>query len=403
MENVKDKFLRYISFDTQSDEDSSTFPSTAKQLNFARQLRQECISIGLKNIKISDKGYVYAKLSKNTDGFPAIGFISHMDTSPDASGNGVKPNIIEKYDGRPIQLKNAILSCEDFPELKNYIGEEIITTDGTTLLGADDKAGIAEIMTAVERIKHSNVPHGDICIAFTPDEEVGHGADYFDVKKFGAEFAYTVDGGKIGELECENFNAARAKITIRGRNVHPGYAKGIMINAALIGTELAALLPENEIPAKTEKYEGFYHLCSFSGTVEECKITYIIRDFDRDSFEKRKDIIKQAVEKINKKYNGAVSVELYDEYYNMMEKLEDHENIILLAQQAMEKCGVVPIKQPIRGGTDGARLSFMGLPCPNLFAGGCNFHGIYEFVPVKSMEKAADVIVEICKNAKNII
>lgn len=401
METVKEKFLRYVSFDTQSDEDSNTFPSTAKQLNLARQLRQECISIGLEEIEISDNGYVYAKLPKNADGFPAIGFISHMDTSPDASGNNVKPNIIEKYDGRPIQLNNTVLSCDDFPELKNCIGEEIITTDGTTLLGADDKAGIAEIMTAVEKIKNSGFPHGDICIAFTPDEEVGHGADYFDVKNFGAEFAYTVDGGKIGELEYENFNAARAKITIRGRNVHPGYAKGLMINAALIGTELASLLPENEIPSKTEKYEGFYHLCSLVGTVDECKMTYIIRDFYRDSFEKRKDTIKNAVEKINEKYNGVVSIELYDEYYNMIEKLNGHENIVLLAQLAMEKCGVVPIKQPIRGGTDGARLSYMGLPCPNLFAGGYNFHGIYEFVPVKSMEKAAEVIIEICKNAKN--
>jgi len=402
METVKEKFLRYISFDTQSNDNSSSIPSTEKQLVLANKLKTECENIGLISVFVSDKGYVYAKLPKNADGFPSVGFIAHMDTSPDACGK-VKPQIINNYDGKPIPLKGAVLNCETFPSLKEQIGKELITSDGTSLLGADDKAGIAEIMTAAQIMRNADFPHGEVCIAFTPDEEIGRGADYFDVNRFGADFAYTVDGGKIGELEYENFNAARASITINGRNVHPGYAKDLMVNAALIGTELASALPADEIPAKTEKYEGFFHLCSFEGNVEKCKLVYIIRDFFHDSFEKRKQEITNIVESLNQKYGGCVFLELHDEYSNMAEVLNKHKNIVSLAEKAMENCSVKPIIQPIRGGTDGARLSFMGLLCPNIFAGGFNFHGIYEYIPVSSMEKATDVIIEICKNCKNIV
>lgn len=403
MESVTDKFLRYISYETTSNEDSQTTPSSDCQLNLSNLLVKECKELGLKNITQKD-GYVMAFLEKTAQNYPKIGFIAHMDTSPDASGKNIKPNIVKNYDGSVIKLSNSKeLSPQDFPDLKLYVGEDIITTDGTTLLGADDKAGIAEIMSAVEYLKeNSHIPHGEIAIAFTPDEEIGRGADKFDVKAFGADFAYTMDGGKIGELEFENFNAARVKIIINGRNVHPGYAKDTMINASLIGSHLVSLFPKNETPSTTEKYEGFYHLCSINGTVEECTITYILRDFTSEGLEKRKQFVLNTVENLNITYNNAIELEIHDEYRNMYEKIKDKKYIIDLAEKAMLKCGVTPIKQPIRGGTDGARLSYMGLACPNIFAGGHNFHGVYEFIPINSMEKARDVIINICSMAEGI-
>ncbi len=403
MESVTDKFLRYISYETTSNEDSQTTPSSENQLDLSNLLVDECKKLGLKNIT-QKEGYVMAFLEKTAENYPKIGFIAHMDTSPDVSGKDIKPNIVKNYDGSVIKLSNGKeLSPQDFPDLKLYVGEDIITTDGTTLLGADDKAGIAEIMSAVEYLKeNSHIPHGEIAIAFTPDEEIGRGADKFDIKSFGADFAYTMDGGKIGELEFENFNAARVKIIINGRNVHPGYAKDTMINASLIGSHLVTLFPKNETPSATEKYEGFYHLCSFNGTVEECTITYILRDFKSEGLERRKQFVLETVENLNIKYNNAIELEICDEYRNMYEKIKDKKFIIDLAEKAMLKCGVTPIKQPIRGGTDGARLSYMGLACPNIFAGGHNFHGVYEFIPINSMEKARDVIINICTMAKGI-
>lgn len=403
MESVTDKFLRYISYETTSNEDSQTTPSSDCQMDLSNILVYECKKLGLKNVT-QQEGYVMAFLEKTAENYPKIGFIAHMDTSPDASGKNIKPNIIKNYDGSVIKLSNGKeLSPQDFPDLKLYVGEDIITTDGTTLLGADDKAGIAEIMSAVEYLKeNSNIPHGEIAIAFTPDEEIGRGSDKFDVKAFGADFAYTMDGGKIGELEFENFNAARVKIIINGRNVHPGYAKDTMINASLIGSHLVSLFPKNETPSATEKYEGFYHLCSFNGTVEECTITYILRDFTSEGLEKRKQFVLNTVENLNITYNNAIELEIHDEYRNMYEKIKDKKYIIDLAEKAMLKCGITPIKQPIRGGTDGARLSYMGLACPNIFAGGHNFHGVYEFIPINSMEKARDVIINICTMAEGI-
>ena len=403
MESVTDKFLRYISYETTSNEDSQTTPSSDCQMDLSNILVSECKKLGLKNVT-QQEGYVMAFLEKTAENYPRIGFIAHMDTSPDASGKNIKPNIVKKYDGSVIKLSNGKeLSPKDFPDLKLYVGEDIITTDGTTLLGADDKAGIAEIMSAVEYLKeNSHIPHGEIAIAFTPDEEIGRGADKFDVKAFGADFAYTMDGGKIGELEFENFNAARVKIIINGRNVHPGYAKDTMINASLIGSHLVSLFPKNETPSATEKYEGFYHLCSFNGTVEECTITYILRDFTSEGLEKRKQFVLNTVENLNITYNNAIELEIHDEYRNMYEKIKDKKYIIDLAEKAMLKCSITPIKQPIRGGTDGARLSYMGLACPNIFAGGHNFHGVYEFIPINSMEKARDVIINICTMAEGI-
>lgn len=403
MESVTDKFLRYISYETTSNEDSQTTPSSDCQMDLSNILVNECKKLGLKNVT-QQEGYVMAFLEKTAENYPKIGFIAHMDTSPDASGKNIKPNIIKNYDGSVIKLSNGKeLSPQDFPDLKLYVGEDIITTDGTTLLGADDKAGIAEIMSAVEYLKeNSHIPHGEIAIAFTPDEEIGRGSDKFDVKAFGADFAYTMDGGKIGELEFENFNAARVKIIINGRNVHPGYAKDTMINASLIGSHLVSLFPKNETPSATEKYEGFYHLCSFNGTVEECTITYILRDFTSEGLEKRKQFVLNTVENLNITYNNAIELEIHDEYRNMYEKIKDKKYIIDLAEKAMLKCGITPIKQPIRGGTDGARLSYMGLACPNIFAGGHNFHGVYEFIPINSMEKARDVIINICTMAEGI-
>lgn len=400
MKTVTERFLTYVKHHTTSDETSDTFPSTKRQLAFAAFLAKECEAIGLQSVSMDAYGYVTALLPGNTANAPTIGFISHMDTSPDASGENVLSNIVENYDGKAIPLNGTVLSPEEFPSLKEYIGQTLITSDGTTLLGADDKAGIAEILTAAEYLlAHPEIPHGAIRIAFTPDEEIGKGVDFFDVDKFHADFAYTLDGGRIGELEYENFNAARAIIRIKGKNVHPGSAKNIMKNAALIGTEIASLLPERETPAKTEGYEGFFHLCSFEGDVTSATLNYIIRDFNADSFAHRKELLRLIVERKNAQYNNCIELDLRDEYYNMLSQIEPHMEIVSLAKQAMLDCGITPIIQPIRGGTDGARLSFMGLPCPNLFAGGHNFHSNYEYVPVPSMEKAVSMIVRIAELA----
>ena len=400
MKTVTERFLTYVKHHTTSDEASDTFPSTKRQLAFAAFLAKECEAIGLQSISVDAYGYVTALLPGNTANAPTIGFISHIDTSPDASGENVLSNIVENYDGKAIPLNGTVLSPKEFPSLKEYIGQTLITSDGTTLLGADDKAGIAEILTAAEYLlAHPEIPHGAIRIAFTPDEEIGKGVDFFDVDKFHADFAYTLDGGRIGELEYENFNAARAIIRIKGKNVHPGSAKNVMKNAALIGTEIASLLPERETPAKTEGYEGFFHLCSFEGDVTSATLNYIIRDFNADSFAHRKELLRLIVERKNAQYNNCIELDLHDEYYNMLSQIEPHMEIVSLAKQAMLDCGITPIIQPIRGGTDGARLSFMGLPCPNLFAGGHNFHSNYEYVPVPSMEKAVSMIVRIAELA----
>ncbi len=400
MKTVTERFLTYVKHHTTSDESSDTFPSTKRQLAFAAFLAKECEAIGLQSVSVDAYGYVTALLPGNTVNAPTIGFISHMDTSPDASGENVLSNIVENYDGKAIPLNGTVLSPKEFPSLKEYIGQTLITSDGTTLLGADDKAGIAEILTAAEYLlAHPEIPHGAIRIAFTPDEEIGKGVDFFDVDKFHADFAYTLDGGRIGELEYENFNAARAIIRIKGKNVHPGSAKNVMKNAALIGTEIASLLPERETPAKTEGYEGFFHLCSFEGDVTSATLNYIIRDFNADSFAHRKELLRLIVERKNAQYNNCIELDLHDEYYNMLSQIEPHMEIVSLAKQAMLDCGITPIIQPIRGGTDGARLSFMGLPCPNLFAGGHNFHSNYEYVPVPSMEKAVSMIVRIAELA----
>lgn len=400
MKTVTERFLTYVKHHTTSDETSDTFPSTKRQLAFAAFLAKECEAIGLQSVSMDAYGYVTALLPGNTANAPTIGFISHMDTSPDASGENVLSNIVENYDGKAIPLNGTVLSPEEFPSLKEYIGQTLITSDGTTLLGADDKAGIAEILTAAEYLlAHPEIPHGAIRIAFTPDEEIGKGVDFFDVDKFHADFAYTLDGGRIGELEYENFNAARAIIRIKGKNAHPGSAKNVMKNAALIGTEIASLLPERETPAKTEGYEGFFHLCSFEGDVTSATLNYIIRDFNADSFAHRKELLRLIVERKNAQYNNCIELDLRDEYYNMLSQIEPHMEIVSLAKQAMLDCGITPIIQPIRGGTDGARLSFMGLPCPNLFAGGHNFHSNYEYIPVPSMEKAVSMIVRIAELA----
>ena len=400
MKTVTERFLTYVKHHTTSDESSDTFPSTKRQLAFAAFLAKDCEAIGLQSVSVDAYGYVTALLPGNTANAPTIGFISHMDTSPDASGENVLSNIVENYDGKAIPLNGTVLSPKEFPSLKEYIGQTLITSDGTTLLGADDKAGIAEILTAAEYLlAHPEIPHGAIRIAFTPDEEIGKGVDFFDVDKFHADFAYTLDGGRIGELEYKNFNAARAIIRIKGKNVHPGSAKNVMKNAALIGTEIASLLPERETPAKTEGYEGFFHLCSFEGDVTSATLNYIIRDFNADSFAHRKELLRLIVERKNAQYNNCIELDLHDEYYNMLSQIEPHMEIVSLAKQAMLDCGITPIIQPIRGGTDGARLSFMGLPCPNLFAGGHNFHSNYEYVPVPSMEKAVSMIVRIAELA----
>lgn len=401
MSAVIERFLKYVKYDTKSDGESGVTPSSEGQKVFAKELVIELEKMGIKNVTMDDNGYVMAELPSNLEKqVPVIGFIAHMDTSPDMSGKEVNSQIIKNYDGSDIVLneaENIIMKVEDFPEVKNYIGKDIITTDGTTLLGADDKAGIAEIITAMEYlINNPEIKHGTIKVGFTPDEEIGQGADHFNVKGFGADFAYTIDGGPIGELEYENFNAAGAKITVNGRNVHPGYATGKLINSMLIASEFSSMLPKDETPECTKDYEGFYHLTSFKGEVEETKLQYIIRDFDKNNFEKRKSFITELVEDLNSKYGaGTVLLEMKDQYYNMKEKIEPVKHLVDNAFEAMKQAGVVPKVTPIRGGTDGARLSFMGLPTPNIFTGGHNFHGKYEFIPTFAMEKAVEVILEI--------
>lgn len=400
--NVLDRFLDYVKFDTQSDELTNMWPSTPGQYKFAEYLKEKVTEMGLTEITLDENGYLMATLPANTDKpLPTVGFIAHMDTSPDMSGRHVHPRIVSAYPGGDIVLnqeKGIVLSPREFPELEHYIGQDLVVTDGTTLLGADDKAGIAEIMGAVEYLQaHPEIKHGKIRIAFNPDEEIGRGAHRFNVEQFGCDWAYTMDGGEIGELEYENFNAASAKITFMGRNVHPGYAKHKMINSLRVATQFAIMLPRWETPEHTEGYEGFYHLVGMQGTVEKTELTYIIRDFDRDRFERRKKEFEHLVRKINKEFPDCASLEIKDQYYNMREKVEPVSYIVDIAEQAMKNAGLTPKVVPIRGGTDGAQLSFKGLPCPNIFAGGLNFHGRYEFVPVKSMDKAAEVIVEIVK------
>lgn len=400
-EKLIERFLKYVKIDTQSDENSQTCPSTEKQLVLAKLLVDELNSLGLSDVSLDENGYVMATLPSNIDKeVPVIGFIAHMDTSPDMSGENVNPQIVKNYDGGDIIInkeKNLILSPKLFPEMKEFVGHTLITTDGNTLLGADDKAGIAEIITAIEYfVKNPSVKHGTVKIAFTPDEEIGRGVDKFDVKKFGAEFAYTIDGSGPGELEYENFNAAKATVKIQGRNVHPGYAKNKMLNAMLIAMEFNSLLPVNERPEYTQDYEGFYHLIKMDGSVENATLVYIIRDHDRNKFESKKSFIQKAGEFIKEKFGkDVISVEVVDQYYNMREKVEPVFHIVEIAKKAMELVGVTPKVVPIRGGTDGSKLSYMGLPCPNIFAGGMNFHGKYEYVSVETMEKAKDVIIKI--------
>jgi tripeptide aminopeptidase len=401
MEKLLDKFLRYVAVETTSNEDSESQPSSAKELDLLRMLRDELIQMGIK-AELDEYGYVMATIPANTrKKIPAIGFIAHVDTAPDASGKDIKPQIIPNWDGEDIVLnkkKNIVLSTAEFPEMLQYKGQTMITTDGTTLLGADDKAGVAEIMYAAQYImEHPEFKHGEIKIGFTPDEEIGRGVVKFDVEKFGARYAYTMDGGEIGELEYENFNAAGAKIHIQGSNIHPGYGKDKMVNSMLIAMELDSMLPVEQRPRYTQGYEGFFHLTSINGTVEETTMSYIIRDHDRDKFEEKKALMTAVVKYLNQKYGKVVKLELKHQYYNMRQEVEPHFFIVEKAIKAMEMAGVKPKVQPIRGGTDGANLSFMGLPCPNIFAGGHNFHGKLEYVPLESMEKAAEVILNIIK------
>jgi tripeptide aminopeptidase len=401
MEKLLDKFLRYVAVETTSDENSDTQPSSMKEFDLLRMLQKELQDMGIK-ADLDEYGYVMATIPANTDkDIPAIGFIAHVDTSPDASGKDIKPQIIENYGGGDILLnaeKDLYLKVSEFPEMQQYVGKTLITTDGTTLLGADDKGGVAAIMYAAQYlIEHPEVKHGEIKIGFTPDEEIGRGVAKFDVKKFGAKYAYTIDGGEIGELEYENFNAAGAKIRIQGSNIHPGYAKDKMVNSMLIAMELNAMLPVEQRPAYTQGYEGFFHLTDITGTVEETTMGYIIRDHDRAKFEAKKELITEVVAFLNKKYGNVVTLELKHQYYNMRQEVEPHYFIVEKAIKAIEMAGVKPKVQPIRGGTDGANLSFMGLPCPNIFAGGHNFHGKWEYVPLESMEKASEVILNIIK------
>lgn len=399
--DIVERFLKYVSFDTQSAEESDSVPSTAKQLVFAKYLRDELKDEGFDDVEMDDMGYVYATLKSNMKkDVPTIGFISHYDTSPDCSGKDVKPRIIRNYDGSDIELSPGIVSStKKFPELLAHKGEDIIVTDGHTLLGADDKAGIAEIVQAMCWLRdHDEIKHGDIRMGFNHDEEIGMGAHHFDVEKFGCEWAYTMDGGDIGDLEFENFNAASAKVTIKGVSVHPGYAKGKMINANRLAAEFAAMLPADETPETTEGYEGFYHLLGIESNIEQAKLSYIIRDHDREKFEDRKAFIAECVKKMNEKYGeGTVTADVKDQYYNMKEKIDPNMHVIDIVLKAMQDCGVAPKVEPIRGGTDGAQLSFKGLPCPNIFAGGVNFHGPYEFVSIQVMEKAMQVVVKICE------
>ena len=399
--NITERFLKYVSFTTTSDENTNMTPSTPGQMVFANYLVEELKSIGLQEVELDKNGYVMATLPANTDKqIPTIGFISHIDTSPDMSGKNVKPRIVTNYDGNDILLneeKAIVFETDKYPEILQYKGQDIVVTDGTTLLGADDKAGVTEIVSAMEYlIAHPEIKHGKIRVGFTPDEEIGQGADHFDVPKFGAEWAYTMDGGEIGELEYENFNAASAKVTFKGTNVHPGYARHKMLNSMRVAHQFATMIPRYDTPEHTEGYEGFFHLTNMEGTVEKSSLSYIIRDHDRDRFERRKKEFAHLVNKINAEFGeNTATLELHDQYYNMREKIEPVMHIIDLAFAAMTEVGVTPNVKPIRGGTDGSRLSYMGLPCPNIFAGGHNFHGRFEFVPVQSMEKAMQVIVKI--------
>ena len=399
---VVDRFLKYVTFATQSDEESGITPSTSGQRVFAEALVKELEALGLEEISLDDNSYLMATLPSNMEDqeVPTIGFISHLDTSPDMSGEGVKPQIVS-YAGGDIVLneaENIVLSPRMFPEMEQYIGQDLIVTDGTTLLGADDKAGVTAIISAVAYLKeHPEIKHGKIRIGFTPDEEIGAGADHFDVEKFGCEFAYTVDGGEIGELEYENFNAAAAKVVFSGRNVHPGTAKDKMVNASLLAVEFASMLPADQRPETTEGYEGFFHLTTMVGSVEQAVLQYIVRDHSRELFEQKKQLLEQITAQLNKKYPGMVSLEMHDQYYNMREIVEPKKYIVDLASEAMEAVGVKPQIKPIRGGTDGARLSFMGLPCPNLFTGGHNFHGRYEYIPIPSLQKSMETVVKIAE------
>ena len=399
--DITERFLNYTKFDTQSSEESESVPSTAKQLIFAEYLRKELEQEGLQDVEMDEKGYIYATLPSNVKGeVPVIGFISHYDTSPDCSGANIHPQIIHNYDGSDILLSEGIVSSPTkFPELLQHVGEDLIVTDGHTLLGADDKAGIAEIVQAMVWLQqHPEVKHGKIRVAFNPDEEIGMGAHHFNVEKFGCQWAYTMDGGDVGELEFENFNAASAKVTIKGISVHPGYAKGKMVNANALAAEFANMLPADETPETTEGYQGFYHLLGIQSNIEQAKLSYIIRDHDRDRFEDRKRFIQRCAEQMNQKYGeGTVSCDVKDQYYNMKEKIDPQMHVIDLVLKAMQESGVAPMVRPIRGGTDGAQLSFKGLPCPNIFAGGINFHGPYEFVSIQSMQKAMQVIIKICE------
>ena len=399
--DITERFLNYTKFDTQSQEDSDQVPSTEKQLVFANYLKKELENEGLSDVEMDDKGYIYATLKANVKGdIPTIGFISHYDTSPDCSGADIKARIVNNYDGSDILLSEGIISSpKKFPELLRHIGEDLIVTDGHTLLGADDKAGIAEIIQAMCWLRdHPEVKHGKIRIAFNPDEEIGMGAHHFDVEKFGCDWAYTMDGGDLGELEFENFNAASAKIFIKGVSVHPGYAKDKMVNANVLATEFAQLLPADERPETTEGYQGFYHLLGIESNVEQAKLSYIIRDHDRERFEDRKRFVQRCADQMNETYGeGTVIAEIKDQYYNMKEKIDPQMHVIDLVLHAMQDCGVAPKVKPIRGGTDGAQLSFKGLPCPNIFAGGVNFHGPYEFVSIQSMKQAMQVIIRICE------
>ena len=400
--DIVERFLNYTKFDTQSAEDSDSVPSTKKQLVFAEYLKKELEDEGLSDVEMDEKGYIYATLKANTkEQVPTIGFISHYDTSPDCSGANVKAQIVRNYDGGNIVLSDGIISTpQKFPELLSHVGEDLIVTDGTTLLGADDKAGIAEIVQAMVYLQeHKEIKHGKIRVAFNPDEEIGMGAHHFDVERFGCEWAYTMDGGDVGELEFENFNAASAKITIKGISVHPGYAKNKMLNASILATEFIAMLPQDERPETTEGYQGFYHLLSIQSNVEEARMSYIIRDHDRERFEDRKRIFMRCAEQLNERYGeGTAKAEVKDQYYNLKEKIDPETmHVIDVVLHAMQAVGVAPKVKPIRGGTDGAQLSFRGLPCPNIFAGGVNFHGPYEFVSIQSMEKAVQVIVKICE------
>ena len=402
--NIVERFIRYVKFDTQSSENSTTVPSTPKQMVFARYLRDEMIAEGLHDVVLDDKGYLYATLPSTMDDgtAPTIGFISHYDTSPDCSGAGVHPRIVEHYDGSDILLSEGIVSSpKKFPELLKHVGEDLIVTDGTTLLGGDDKAGIAEIMQAVCYLRdHPEIKHGKIRIAFNPDEEIGMGAHHFDVDLFGCQWAYTIDGGDLGELEYENFNAASAKVTITGISVHPGYAKGKMLNASIVAHEFISMLPEDERPETTDGYQGFYHLTGMEGCCEKAQLSFIIRDHDHERFDERKATMRKVAERLNQRYGDSVChVVIADQYYNMLEKIQPVSHIIERAKEAMLKAGVTPKVQPIRGGTDGAQLSFKGLPCPNLFTGAVNFHGPYEFISVQVMEKATKTIINLCQTS----